>query len=273
MRMWGWGLGIGVAAAVLITVVPVIRRGPAARPQLMPAVSLARSAPMIARTSQLTLLTNDFDQARGAVEDILKRHRGYLGQLDVTASGDGPRTLTESLRVPADQLDPAMAEIKKLGAVESESQSGEDVTQQSVDLDARLANARNTEQRFTALLHDRTGQMTDVLAVEKEMDRVRGEIEQMETERKTLTNRVEYATLMVTLREAVQAQLSPHSTLYRFRNAASDGYATLATGVAAVLVVLLHYGPSLLLWGGISLFVIRFGWKWHRVKFGSRRVD
>ena len=194
--------------------------------------------------------------------------------MDFTAPADGPRSLSASLRVPADQFDPTMAEIKKLGAVESESQSGEDVAQQSVDLDARLANARNTEQRLTALLHDRTGQMTDVLAVEKEMDRVRGEIEQMEAERKTLTNRVAYATLNVTLREASKAQLSPRSTLDRFRNAAGDGFATLEAGVVGALVLLLAYGPSLLLWGGISFLIVGLVWKRRRsLKFGGRRVD
>lgn len=225
--------------------------------------------PMIARASQLTLISRDFDKARGAIEDILKSHHGYLGQLDVAAPADGPRFLTTTLRVPADQLDPTLAEIKKLGQVESESQSGEDVTRQSVDLDARLANARNTEQRLTALLHDRTGKMTDVLAVEKEIDRVRGEIEQQEAEKKTLRNRVTFATLNVTLREASKAQLSPHSTWDRFRNAGADGYASLRAGVVGVLVFLLAYGPSLLLWGAVSFFVLSFVWKrYRRLKFG-----
>jgi len=153
--------------------------------------------------------------------------------------------------------------------VESESQSGEDVTRQYVDLDARLTNARNTEQRLTALLRDRTGKMTDVLAVEKEIDRVRGEIEQMEAQKKTLINRVDFATLNVTLREASKAQLSPHSTWDRFRTAGADGYVSLVAGVVGALVFLLAYGPSLLLWGAISFFIVSFVWKrWRRLKFG-----
>jgi hypothetical protein len=162
-----------------------------------------------------------------------------------------------------------MTEIKRLGQVESESQSGEEVTQQYVDLDARLINARNTEQRLTALLRDRTGKMSDVLSVEQEIDRVRGSIEQMEAQKKLLINRVDFATLNVTLREASQAQLSPHSAWTRFRDAASDGYESLADGVVAAAVFLLAYGPSLLLWGGISLLSARFVWRrWRRLKFG-----
>jgi len=266
-RAWVWGLGIAVAACLMITLMLPRMMQQADRAKLaamktgLSAELVPLTKPMIARASQLTLITKEFDKARGALEDILKRHRGYLGQLEVAAPADGTRTLTATLRVPADQLDPTSAEIKKLGQVESESQSGEDVTRQSVDLDARLTNARNTEQRLTALLHDRTGKMTDVLAVEKEIDRVRGEIEQMDAERKTLTNRVDFATLNVTVREAYKAQLSPYSTWDRFRNAASDGYASLVGSVVGVLVFLLAYGPSLLLWGGLSFLILRLALK------------
>jgi len=260
-------MGLGVAAALCLLLLSLVQpkmMNQASRARLT-AMQARRSAlqssaakPMIARTSQLVLITTEFDKARGALEDILKRHRGYLGQLDVTAPADGPRIFNATLRVPSDQLDPTVAEIRKLGRVESESQSGEEVTKQYVDLDARLTNARNTEQRLTALLHDRSGKMTDVLAVEKEIDRVRGEIEQMEAEKKTLVNRVDFATLNVTLREASKAQLSPHSTLDRFRNAAAEGYASLLAGVVGAVVFLLSYGPSLLLWGGLLVIALRF---------------
>jgi hypothetical protein len=155
-----------------------------------------------------------------------------------------------------------LSDIKKLGEVESESQSGEEVTQQYVDLDARLSNARNTEERLTAILHDRAGKMTDVLAVENEVDRVRGEIERMVAEKKTLVNRVDFATLNVTLREASKAQLPPNSTLEKFRNAASNGFASLYDDLVGALVFLLTYGPSLLLWGGLVVVGIRFIFKW-----------
>jgi Domain of unknown function (DUF4349)/Putative zinc-finger len=266
--LWTW-VGAFAAACLLIGLaVQPIRMHNFDR--AMPAPPSAPAAkPMIARTSQLALITKQFDQGRAALEDILKRHRGYLGQLDVAAPPGGPRVLTATLRVPADQLDPAMAEIKKLGQVESESLSGEEVTEQYVDLEARLTNARSTEQRLTALLRDRTAQITDVLAVEKEIDRVRGEIEQMEAQKKTLVNRVDFATLNVALREASQAEISPHSTLDRFRNAAAEGYASLLAGVVGAAVFLLSHGPNLLFWGALSFLVLRFAWKkWRRVKFG-----
>src|SRR5664279_4518782 len=131
--------------------------------------NLPANGPMIIRTAQLSVVTQEFDKARANLEAILKRHRGYVGELKTGGSTGSGRTLTATLRVPADQLDATLAEVKTLGRVESESQSGQDVTSQYVDLQARLSNARNTEQRLIDLLKQRTGKLADVLEVETEL--------------------------------------------------------------------------------------------------------
>jgi anti-sigma factor RsiW len=225
--------------------------------------NLPASGPMIIRTAQLSLISKEFDKARANLEAILKRHRGYVGELkanDTTGSG---RTLTATLRVPADQLDATLTEVKTLGRVESESQSGQDVTSQYVDLQARLTNARNTEQRLTDLLRNRTGKLSDVLEVEQELDRVRGQVEQMEAERKNMANQVSFATLNATIAEDYKAQLEvvPPSTATRLGNAAVDGYRSMADGIVSLVLFLLSTGPSLLLWGAILFFPARMLWK------------
>ena len=229
------------------------------------------SVPMIARVAGLTLTTKEFDKTRASLEDILKRHGGYMGELKVSAPSDAGRTLTATLRIPASQLDAAMTELKKLGRVEDESQGGEEVTQQYVDLQARLANGIHTEQRLTEILRTRTGKLQDVLRVELEIDRVRGEIEQMQAEKKELSKRVAFATLNTTVREEYFAKLqgTPPSTGSRFRNAAVDGYNTVVEGLIDVGLFLLSAGPSLLLWAVILFFPARWAWKKLRQKFAE----
>jgi len=266
-----WVIGL-VAAGVVVfmfsTVMPSIIMHQAeqmANPRFAapPRISGMMVNPMIAHSAQLTLTTREFDKARGAVEDILKRHKGYIGHLNVYAPAGAGRSLDATLGVPADQLAPTMAEIKRLGRVETESQSGEEVTSQYIDLDARLTNARNTEQRLTDLLRQRTGKLADVLSVEVELGRVRGEIERMEAEKKSLLNRVDFATLNTTVREDYQAMISvgPFSMIARFRNAAVEGYRTTVESVLAATAFLLAYGPVLVLWAAILFFPARLVWR------------
>jgi Domain of unknown function (DUF4349)/Putative zinc-finger len=219
--------------------------------------------PMIVRTGGMTLTTKDFDQARAGLDDILKRHHGYVGELNVNTPVGVGRTLTATLRVPADQLDATLAELRKLGRVEVESQSGQEITAQYRDLEARLSNGRNTERRLTELLQQRTGKLSDVLAVETELSRVRGEIESMESQRKSLANQVAFATLNATVNEDYQAQLQvvPPSTSTQFRNAAVEGYRSMVDGIVGVAVFLFSYGPSLLFWGALLFFPVRFFWR------------
>ena len=258
---WGLGLvGVSVALLLVVSLVPPLHK---AHMRALPALQVrvprdVARIPMIARTSQLTLTTSEFDKSRSGLEDILKRHSGYVGQLNTSAPTGAGRVLEAVLRVPADQLEAVMSELKKLGRVESESQTGEEVTQQYIDLEARLSNARNAEQRLTDILRQRTGKLADVLAVELEIDRVRGEIERMDAEKKNLTTRVTFATVTVKIAEDYKAELhaAPDSTPTRFRNAAVEGYRSMVEGVFSLVLFLLSYGPSLLVWGGLLFLLV-----------------
>jgi Domain of unknown function (DUF4349) len=217
---------------------------------------------MIARTANLAITATDFDQVRPAIEDILKRHGGYAANLDINSQTGGSRKLNAALRLPSDHFDSAIAEVKKVGHVEAESRDASDVTSQYVDLEARLDNARHTEQRLTELLRDRTGKLSDVLSVEVEIGRVRGEIERMEAEKKSMLNQVSFSTLNLTVAENYQAQLQivPDSTLTRFRNAAVSGYKTMAGSLLDVALFLVAYLPTLLLWG-VLIVAAYVGWR------------
>ena len=276
-RVWRWFwavAGTGVAAILVVSSVQLASRKRAMRivadqvsetrasrrtPTTGDQLASFNGGVMIARTAELTLTTNEFDKSRLAIEEILKRRNGYMGQLNVNTTTSSGRTLDATLKIPADQRDQAITEIKKLGRVESESQTGEEVTAQYMDLEARLSNADNTEQRLTDILRERTGKLSDVLAVEESLSRVRGEIEQMEAERKTLTKRVEFLMLQVHLAENYRPQ--SNSVLGRFRDAAISGYQSLVNGIVAAILFLLKFGPSILLWAAILFFPARFAWK------------
>jgi hypothetical protein len=216
--------------------------------------------PLIVRTATIRIITNDFEAVRPSVARILTQMGGFVGQMDVTGSRGTPRSLRATLRVPAARLDPTLAELKKLGQVVAESQAGDDVTEQVIDLEARLTNNRNTEKRITELLQKRTGDLADVLSAERELARVREEIERLEAQRKNLEQRVSYATLTLELSEERKAELDLGATSVssRFRNALVDGVRSAADSLLEFALFAIRVGPFLLLWALVLALPARF---------------
>jgi Domain of unknown function (DUF4349) len=97
----------------------------------------------------------------------------------------------------------------------------------------------------------RTGKIGEVLAVEREVARVRGEIEQMEARQKQLEHRVDFATIDLSLAEEYQAQIGSPSPSIATRFLV-DGYQSAVESVVGILVFFAEYGPSAMIW--LALF-------------------
>jgi hypothetical protein len=225
-----------------------------------------QNGPIIARTVSLSIIAKDFDSSRASLDAILARHNGYSANLSVSTAQDAARSLQASLRIPAPQLAAALAELKSLGRIELENQNGEEVTQQHADLVARLKNSRETEQRLQAILTQRTGKISDVLEVEQEIARVRGEIEQMEAEQKNLEHRVDFATIDLKLSEEYKAKLdSPAPAISTLiHNAAVNGYRNVADTLISIILFFAEYGPVLTFWLlvlAVPAWLIRRRWR------------
>jgi hypothetical protein len=210
---------------------------------------------MVARTASLSIVPADYDAASAVIAGLATSRGGYVQTLNAQAQTSSSRQLSETLRVPASQLGALLADLRKLGRVEQESQSNAEVTSDYVDLDARLKNSRATEQRLTDLLASRTGKLEDVLDVERELERVRGDIESMDAQRTLLLHRVDYATVDVQLDEQYRAQLGTQSfgVGARIWNAAVAGWGNLMEGLITAIEFLLTYGPSIILWSLVLL--------------------
>jgi len=234
------------------------------QPAIADQQSRVSTGPMISRTVSLSLVTKDFEPSRASLEAILARHNAYAAELSVATPQNAARSLQASLRIPAPELPAALAELKSLGRVEGETQNGEEVTQEHADLVARLKNSRETEQRLQAILTERTGKISDVLGVEREIARVRGEIEQMEAEEKNLEHRVDFATVNLQLSEEYKAKLdSPAPAISTLiHNAAVNGYRNVADALLAIVLFFAEYGPVLIFW--LFLFSIPAWLVWRR---------
>jgi hypothetical protein len=222
------------------------------------------AAPMIARAASLSIVVKNVASSRANLDMVLVRHHGYAANLTMTTPENMSRSCQASLRVPAAELASALSDIKSMGWVENETQSGEEVTQQHTDLIAHLKNARETEQRFQAILQRRTGKVEDVLEVEREIARVRGEIETMEADQQVLEHRVDFASVDLQLAEEYQASLSVGATpsiSTQLHNALVSGYRHARDTTLAIVFFVAEAGPTILIlvaiFGVPAFFLIR----------------
>jgi hypothetical protein len=217
---------------------------------------------MVVRTATLSLLVADLEKTRASLDSLVKQVAGFVGQMDTSGGRGEARWLTTTLRVPEQRLSEAIAALRKLGTVQSESQGGEDVTSQATDLDARLANARETEKRLVTVLQQRTGKVADVLEVEREIARVRESIELMTSRREQLKDRVTYATISLQVTEETKASLNlgAPSIPGRFRNAFVEGTTSAMDAVLGLTLFLVRLAPSAILltlvlaWPAVTVF-------------------
>jgi hypothetical protein len=195
-------------------------------------------------------VVNDVDAARSAIDRTVRAVGGFVGDIQASGGRGEIRIIRATLRVPAARMDQALETLRALGHVDDESQHGEDVMDQIVDLDARLSNARNTEKRLMEVLRNRTGGLADVLAVEREIARVREDIERHDAQRKNLEQRVSFATVTLTVSGERLAQFDAAGLPFhrQLRNAFVDGIQDAYGSALALATAVLRLSPVLLLW-------------------------
>ena len=219
----------------------------AAGPRALPAGRL------IAYHVTMWVEVKEFDPAKEKLLRLVEQAGGYVAQASTAETPNQPRSASLTVRVPADKLSSVLQQIRGLGRVRQDQLSTEEVTEQVVDLEARIKNARTTEQRLIAVLTDRTGKVKDILEVEREIARTREEIERMEAQRQNLMRRVELASVNITLSEEFKAQLetTPIGTGTRLWNAMVNGYESFTGTLLGIVLFFARYGLSLAFWLGL----------------------
>jgi len=164
---------------------PVVIPAPSEAPSMWggdkdsaPAALPSTEERMIVRTGEMSLVVEDVAQASEEIAQLAVSYGGYVVSSDIYGEEEDMRGRI-SIRVPDERFDQALAELKNLAVrVESESTSSEDVTEEYIDLEARLKNAEATEQQYLALL-EKAEDVEDILRIYESLSRVRQEIEQI----------------------------------------------------------------------------------------------
>jgi hypothetical protein len=155
---------------------------------------------MIARSAKVTMAVADLTASVEAATALANRVGGFATSTSVRGDEDGERTATLALRVPAARYDETMSELRRLALqVDEESGTAQDVTEEYVDLGARLRNLEATEQQYLELLK-RAQTVEDVLAVQQRLGEVRTQIDQLKGRLQLLQRRVEMSQIELTMR-------------------------------------------------------------------------
>ena len=121
--------------------------------------------------------------------ELVNKHGGFVASSDTDRTYNDRQTGTWVIRIPVDSYSAFLRGVSVLGFAESRSENAQDVTEEYVDVEARIKNKSKLEERIITMLEERTGKLSDVLEIERELSRVREEIERMEGRLRFLKDR------------------------------------------------------------------------------------
>lgn len=160
----------------------------------------------VIRTGNLIMRVDSAEKRMNELRAIVDNVKGFVAQANLTDNAN-VKTAYVTLRIPSDKYDATVAQIKGLAStVFNESTSGDDVTDQFVDLQARLGAAKAEEAQYLEILK-RAGTIEETLQVTGRLGEVRSRIEQMEGQMRFLQDRTDYATLSITMTEEAKIQI------------------------------------------------------------------
>jgi hypothetical protein len=157
----------------------------------------AKAVRKIIYDARIDLVVDSLNATELAITNLIKVHDGFLAESDQSSITATQRRGTWRVRVPVDQFSAFVSAVSRLGEIRQNHVGSQDVTEEYFDIEARIRNKREEEKRLIKHLADSTGKLEDILAVEKEISRVRGEIEQMEGRLRLLANRTELSTVTI----------------------------------------------------------------------------
>lgn len=217
-----------------------------------PSISLAqmeasRTQRYLIRDATITMEAKDVGKAVDELKRAALAAGGYVGNSNESMDPLGGKAVMLQVRVPASRFDGLMSSLDTLGKVMTRNITSQDVTAEYVDTDSRVRNLKRTEERLLAHL-GRSGKLSDTLSIERELTRVREEIEQATGRLRFLAGQVAFSTATVTITETARARALTPPESYSAGQTVGDATRSLVA-----------FGRSLL---GMVIWVVVYAVVW-----------
>jgi len=152
-------------------------------------------------TATLDILVEDFPATITAVEQLADDFDAIVANSALDTAPGRPRSGNWTIRVPVERYEEFLTAAAKLGELRRQTEDSREVTAEYYDLETRIRNKQHEEERLLQHLASSTGDLEDILAVEKELSRVRTEVEQMQGQLRVLSDLTALSTVTLSIYE------------------------------------------------------------------------
>jgi Domain of unknown function (DUF4349) len=216
---------------------------------LVSSSAVPQVGPQIVKTASLSLgiAHGTFENKVGDAHAVADSYAGFVVE-SFASQGSGKRIAEGSLvlRIPADSYDEALSRLRGLGKVEHIEESGQDVSREFVDLNARIRQLRAVEAQLLELLQ-RANDVPAALAVQNQLSQVQLDLEQARGRLQYLNNRVAFATISVSMHEL--GAVAPKGGGFSIVDAWATAGSAFLTVVGWILIGIAVVAPVLVLLG------------------------
>ena len=203
----------------------------------------------IIRNADLILEANAPEEAQNKITTIAESKGGFV--IESSQSSNDARattrdTVTMTIRVPAAKFNETLDEIRKTSSrVIVETVKGQDVTEEFIDIEARLKTKKALEEQFLGIMKQAKS-VEDALNVQRELADVRGEIEQIEGRKRFLENQSSLSTVKIKLQSPTQFSPNSSGFFYQLGQAVSTGFSGASGFILTLVTALITLVPFLL---------------------------
>jgi len=226
--------------------------------QAPPSLQAMWAEQKLIRSAELRIEAQSVPIAVARADSMARQYGALLADTRITQDDQDRKSAALLIRVPVAKFPDLLNALRTLGEVKADAVATEDATKAYADLETRLAVKEETAVRLRRLLSDRTGKLSEVLEVERELSRVITELEQLKGERRYYDQRIAVSTISMSISEP--GALVPPGSTAPIAEAFRRSLQVLSTSIAGLVYLVTFVTP----W----LVVVGFGWwlvRWIRV--------
>lgn len=201
-------------------------------------------------TANLSFTVDSMDPVTASIERLCAQFDGFIANASVSGASHDQRQASWTLRIPSQNYRAFLSRAGDLGEMNSFREETQEVTAEYFDVEARIRNKKNEEDRLNQILAERPGKLDDVLRVEKELSRVREEIERMQGRLRVLSNLTAYSTVQISVIE-IHPFAPPATPTFGtlVQRTWQDTTSELFRALQAIVLWVISVGPWLVVFG------------------------